>query len=116
MSPDEKYIAVWNGVDGVDLYPLSADSRPVRHYHYAPTFDIGKTLSMSISFVHQGRAVVCGSPRGSVSIWDQATEELLQTLEHDGTIPTLSFVYNVPSLIEFSQAKLSKQFRCAKDS
>lgn len=39
---------------------------------------------MSVTFIHEGHAVVCGSPRGNVSIWDEATEELLQTLPHEG--------------------------------
>lgn len=96
LSPDEKHIAISNALDGVDIYPLFPDSRPIRHYHYTPAPSMNKNLSMSLSFIHHGRALVCGSPRGSVSIWDEVTEELLQTLAHEGIKPSLS-----PKLFSF---------------
>ena len=42
------------------------------------------SIALQVSFIHNDRAVVCGSQMGNVSIWQVGTTELFQSLPHDG--------------------------------
>lgn len=45
-------------------------------------------IALQVSFIHNDRALICGSSTGNVYIWQVATAELFQSLPHDGRCTT----------------------------
>ncbi|KAH7904754.1 WD40-repeat-containing domain protein [Hygrophoropsis aurantiaca] len=72
LSPDQRTLFVSNLSEGVDMYNLG-QSWPVRSFKYA--VDSQANFPVEVSFLHNGAAVVWGSPTGEVNIWDAATGE-----------------------------------------
>jgi COMPASS component SWD3 len=66
---------------GMNLYALG-EKEPLQSF-LQPT-NTGINFPLGVSFLHRGRAVVCGSQTGSVKIWETLSGEHLQTLEHKG--------------------------------
>ncbi|KAH9840939.1 WD40-repeat-containing domain protein [Rhodofomes roseus] len=79
-----RFIAVHNFKDGVHLYSLGAEQKPLRHYKFdvEPIPDV----LLQVSFIHGGQAIVCGTTTGNVCIWQTTTGELYQTLAHQGKL------------------------------
>jgi hypothetical protein len=65
----------------MDLYPIG-QSTPIQKFRY--TLDPGKNYKCSITFLHNGQLVLCGSPTGNVGIWDASSGQHQQSLEHHG--------------------------------
>jgi hypothetical protein len=82
LSPDKRMLLISNLSKGMDLYRL-ARSQPLYTYQYEP--DAARNYPLAVSFLQEGRAVICGAPRGDVHIWNTTTEEHQQTLFHNGS-------------------------------
>jgi WD40 repeat protein len=81
LSHNARYLIVSNMNIGMNLYALG-EKEPLQSF-LQPT-NTGINFPLGVSFLHRGRAVICGSQTGSVKIWDTLTGEHLQTLEHKG--------------------------------
>jgi WD40 repeat protein len=82
ISRDQRFLLVSNLRDGMDLYKIGQPGKVVSFRQAAVP---EKNYPMNTHFLHNDRAVVCGSPTGKVGIWDTLTGGYLQTLYHDGT-------------------------------
>jgi hypothetical protein len=69
--------------DGMDLYKTGW-STPVQSYRQGLVEELDKNYPFEVSFLHGGKAVVCGSSSGNIGIWDTSTGEQLQCLPHGG--------------------------------
>ncbi|KAH9920994.1 WD40-repeat-containing domain protein [Amylocystis lapponica] len=84
LGPEDASVLTYNLVDGLHLYILGADQqKPCRLYK----LDVlpRSKHAVQVAFLHQGRAVVCGTTTGRVCIWETVTGEFFQILSHDGT-------------------------------
>ncbi|KAG2740402.1 WD40 repeat-like protein [Suillus brevipes Sb2] len=81
LSHNARYLIVSNMNIGMNLYALG-EKEPLQSF-LQPT-NTGINFPLGVSFLHRGRAVICGSQTGSVKIWDTLSGEHLQTLEHKG--------------------------------
>ncbi|KAG2144066.1 WD40-repeat-containing domain protein [Suillus cothurnatus] len=81
LSHNSRYLLVSNMNIGMNLYTLGK-KEPLQSF-LQPT-NTGINFPLGVSFLHRGRAVVCGSQTGSVKIWETLSREHLQTLEHKG--------------------------------
>lgn len=81
LSHNARYLLVSNMNIGMNLYTLG-EKEPLQSF-LQPT-NTGINFPLGVSFLHGGRAVVCGSQTGSVKIWETLSGEHLQTLEHKG--------------------------------
>ncbi|KAG2140874.1 WD40-repeat-containing domain protein [Suillus cothurnatus] len=81
LSHNSRYLLVSNMNIGMNLYTLG-EKEPLQSF-LQPT-NTGINFPLGVSFLHRGRAVVCGSQTGSVKIWETLSGEHLQTLEHKG--------------------------------
>ncbi|KAJ8583673.1 WD40 repeat-like protein [Rhizopogon salebrosus TDB-379] len=81
LSHNARYLIVSNMNIGMNLYALG-EKEPLQSF-LQPT-NTGINFPLGVSFLHRGRAVVCGSQTGSVKIWETLSGEHLQTLEHNG--------------------------------
>ncbi|KAG1900873.1 WD40-repeat-containing domain protein, partial [Suillus fuscotomentosus] len=79
LSHNARYLLVSNMNIGMNLYTLGK-KEPLQSF-LQPT-NTGINFPLGVSFLHGGRAVVCGSQTGSVKIWETLSGEHLQTLEH----------------------------------
>jgi hypothetical protein len=79
VCPSQKFILLDNLTAGFDLYNMARTS-PVR------TFSIPTTRRYVKKgvFAEQASAVVCASDHGLLYIFRSNSEELIQTLHHDG--------------------------------
>ena len=83
---NSRYMAVHNFRDGVHLYAMRAGERKPRMLYKLDNLDhADNTIALQVCFIHNDRAVVCGTSTGDVSIWQVATGELFQSLPHRGT-------------------------------
>ncbi|KAI0067502.1 WD40 repeat-like protein, partial [Artomyces pyxidatus] len=83
FHPDSRSILVSILGNAMDLYRF-AQPKPVQSYRYPA--DSGRNFPMKVAFLHQGRAVTSGAPRGNVCIWATDTAEVIQTLPHDNDL------------------------------
>ncbi|KAI6006260.1 WD40-repeat-containing domain protein [Pisolithus orientalis] len=81
LSPDQQGLLVSNLSTGADLYHLG-QSTQIQMYPQAP--DVEQNYPLSISFLHNGNAIICGVTKGDVFIHETWTAEHQQMLEHDG--------------------------------
>jgi hypothetical protein len=65
----------------MDMYYIG-QSVPVQMFRYTP--DPEKNFRSSVAFLQRGQYVLCGSPTGSVGIWETSSGQHQQTLEHHG--------------------------------
>ncbi|KAH9855535.1 WD40-repeat-containing domain protein [Lenzites betulinus] len=89
ISIDHRYIAVYNLIDGLDLYALGTKkTKPKMSYKIdkAPR----SKHRLQVNFVHGGRAIFSGTTSGKISLWDVRTGEVCQNLEHAGEFTTCS--------------------------
>ena len=88
-----RFIAVHNFRDGLNLYPLKAGGgRSRKSYWLGYSAATDRAIALQVSFIHNDRALVCGSSTGSVSIWQVSTGEQFQSLPHEGTQVTLHVI------------------------
>ncbi|KAI6015941.1 WD40-repeat-containing domain protein [Pisolithus marmoratus] len=81
LSPDEQTVLISNLSEGMDLYKIR-HCHPYHQFKY--TADTGDNLPVQVAFLHDSRAVACGSMDGNVTVWDIANEDQIQVLPHDG--------------------------------
>ncbi|KAG2094667.1 WD40-repeat-containing domain protein, partial [Suillus discolor] len=79
LSHNACYLIVSNMNISMNLYALG-EKEPLQSF-LQPT-NTGINFPLGVSFLHWGRAVVCGSQMGSIKIWEMLSGEHLQTLEH----------------------------------
>ncbi|KAI0715186.1 WD40-repeat-containing domain protein [Earliella scabrosa] len=78
-------VAVYNVLDGVDVYVVKSGGghkRKPRHHFKLPKPPRTKH-AVHITYINEGRGLVCGSTTGDVCVWDTATGDVYQTLLHD---------------------------------
>ncbi|KAH9914248.1 WD40-repeat-containing domain protein [Fomitopsis serialis] len=83
LSPDCKQLMAYHLQKGLRCYAVATYFAKPSRCKYE--FDEPQTsrLSLQMSFLHGGKAVVCGTTTGKVCIWDIETGELYQKLPHD---------------------------------
>lgn len=87
VSPDYRSIVTHNFKNGLHEYSLvgshlSERAKPQKSYR----FDVPPQprIALQIAFVHYGSALVSGTSTGNVCIWETATGDYFQQLDHDG--------------------------------
>ncbi|KAH9920711.1 uncharacterized protein B0H18DRAFT_1121803 [Fomitopsis serialis] len=83
LSPDCKQLMAYHLQKGLRRYTVTTYF--AKHSRCKYEFDEQQTsrLSLQMSFLHGGKAIVCGTTTGKVCIWDVETGELYQKLPHD---------------------------------
>ncbi len=85
LSPRGDDIAVYNVVDGVDIYGIKSSGgmrrKPKRTLKY-PRLPRTKH-ALQATYIIDGRGIVCGTTTGDVCVWDTANSEVYQVLNHD---------------------------------
>ncbi|KAI0701429.1 WD40-repeat-containing domain protein [Cerioporus squamosus] len=85
LSPLGDDIAVYNVVDGVDIYGIKSGGgirrKPKRILKY-PRVPRTKH-AVQVTYIIDGRGIVCGTTTGDVCVWDTANGEVYQVLNHD---------------------------------
>ncbi|KAI9060079.1 WD40 repeat-like protein [Trametes sanguinea] len=87
LSPDGRNLVVYNMVSGVARYaigPKGSRSKPRQFYKLEKP--ARSKLRLHTSFLHDGRAIVCGTTTGQVCIWNVKTGEHFQLLTHAGDV------------------------------
>ncbi|KAH9885093.1 hypothetical protein C8Q73DRAFT_601742, partial [Cubamyces lactineus] len=79
LSPDGSTIAICNLLNGFVRYDLNTGEM-IRHY----PVEVVENVPLPVIFIHQGRALLCGSDRGEVSIFNTEAGSLVQVLHHQG--------------------------------
>ncbi|KAI6014278.1 WD40-repeat-containing domain protein [Pisolithus microcarpus] len=69
--------------DGVYLFKLGS-TKPVRKWVY--DCEAEARYPLLVSFLHDRKAIISGSPTGSVCIWQTGSDDLYQVLPHSGDI------------------------------
>lgn len=86
VSPDFRSIAVHNFMDGIHLYRIGAFDRLKSPRLYPFDSNPDQRIALQVSFAHGGKALVCGSSTGNVCIWDVASGDFFQQLDHNGIV------------------------------
>ena len=81
ISPDWRSLLVANLETGMSLYCLETLTLC---RSYRDTVDPRTNIPVSVAFLRRGKLVVCGTHTGTIRIWQAATEQIFQTLEHQG--------------------------------
>ncbi|KAH9855123.1 WD40-repeat-containing domain protein [Lenzites betulinus] len=84
ISPNHRFVALYNLKDGVDIYVLGAQSKAKSKRLYKFDKSPSSRHRLQVEFVHRGHAIVSGTTSGKVAVWEMSTGELFQTLEHGG--------------------------------
>lgn len=98
LSPDPLnplYVAA-NLRDGFEVYGLPSG---ISQFRLTPTVK-SDGLAVPSMFIHRGRVLLVGNSLGQVKIWDVAKQDVLQTLEHEGSTPVQ--VFSVRDLISLT--------------
>ncbi|KAI0351857.1 WD40 repeat-like protein [Trametes cingulata] len=82
ITPNHRYIAVYNLVDGLDLYTLGPHKKPKPRMSYKLNKPPRSKHTLQVEFIHRGNAVVCGTTSGTVRVWETSTGEPCQDLDH----------------------------------
>lgn len=92
LSPDGRNLMVYNFSDELHLYAVGTRGlqQPRRRYKFDAAPKSKHALQMA--FLHQGRAVVCGTTTGNACIWETTLGEFFQLLPHDRTLGTLRYI------------------------
>ncbi|KAI6036738.1 hypothetical protein BKA83DRAFT_4120440 [Pisolithus microcarpus] len=69
--------------DGLYLFKLGS-TKPVWRWFYECNCEAEVRYPLLVSFLHDGKAIMSGSPTGSVCIWQTKSKELYQVLPHSG--------------------------------
>lgn len=110
MTPDQRNIAVYNLDDGLDLYAAGpyGKQRPRKVYKFNKP-QVSKH-ALQVRFAHHGKALVCGTTTGGILLWEVATGDALQELNHAGSLLSCSvrFVVLTISFNQRTSYKLSQ--------
>lgn len=77
--PSTQTLLVWNLANGVDMYTIEVDKRPIRIG--TCQLSLGRLLPVQVTFGRDGALVLSGSDRGSIHIW-HASGQSFQVLRH----------------------------------
>ncbi|RPD61509.1 WD40 repeat-like protein [Lentinus tigrinus ALCF2SS1-6] len=84
LSPSQRYIVVYNGVNGLDLYNVGVNGpqspRKIYKFKERPR----SPHHLQVQFIHGGKALLCGTTTGAVLVWETGSGEPLQELSHGG--------------------------------
>jgi COMPASS component SWD3 len=78
VSPDGNALVVSNLDTGFDIYHLDNSNLDGSVMHP------GNGRLVPVAFIHNGNAVLGGSPTGRVQLWDPCSKKTLQALHHSG--------------------------------
>lgn len=86
LSLDGTRVLVHNLWDGLDLYAVANLRKQKPNYR---TFLLDnsnelKNYSVSVAFIHDGSALVSGANSGRVCVWEAASGDHFQQLDHNG--------------------------------
>ncbi|RDX51813.1 WD40 repeat-like protein [Lentinus brumalis] len=84
LSPDYRHIALYNAVDGVDLYVAGQGVKQEARIKYLLDKPPQSKHQLQVQFIHAGQALVCGTTTGTVRLWETGSGEILQELAHGG--------------------------------
>lgn len=85
LNPKGDELAVYNVVDGVDVYAIRSGGgikRKPRRVFKHPRMPRTKH-ALQTTFIIDGRGLVCGTTTGDVCVWDTANGDIYQVLNHD---------------------------------
>ena len=84
LSLDHRHIAVYNLIDGLDLYATGSygKQKPRKTYKFSKP-RLSKH-ALQVCFAHHRKALVCGTTTGGILLWEVATGDRLQELNHAG--------------------------------
>ncbi|KIK14258.1 hypothetical protein PISMIDRAFT_25430 [Pisolithus microcarpus 441] len=71
--------------DGLYLFKLGS-TKPVWRWFYECNCEAEVRYPLLVSFLHDGKAIMSGSPTGSVCIWQTKSKELYQVLPHSDDV------------------------------
>ncbi|KAI5987724.1 hypothetical protein EDD15DRAFT_2372106 [Pisolithus albus] len=71
--------------DGLYLFKLGS-TKPVWRWFYECDCEAEARYPLLVSFLHDGKAIMSGSPTGSVCIWQTKSKELYQVLPHSDDV------------------------------
>ncbi|OBZ77850.1 COMPASS-like H3K4 histone methylase component WDR5B [Grifola frondosa] len=83
LSPDGRNIIVYNLVDGVHSYVVGSFKKQTPTHHYKLDVLPRRNKALQVAYLHDGRAIVCGTTTGNICIWDSASKEYFQLLGHN---------------------------------
>lgn len=84
LSPGLRHIAVYNLIDGLDLYAAGAYGKQKPRKMYKFNKPRQSKHALQVRFAHHGRALVCGTSTGGILLWEVRTGDALQELNHAG--------------------------------
>ncbi|KAL1944054.1 hypothetical protein VTO73DRAFT_3872 [Trametes versicolor] len=82
VSPDHRYIVVYNTVNGLDLYAVGVQKKPMAKMSYKLDKAPRTKHSLQVSFIHKGHGIVCGTTSGKIRVWETRSGEPCQDLDH----------------------------------
>lgn len=94
LSPDGNQVLISNLCYGMDLYVL-ARSHADQRFTSVRTSPEGLNVPVQVAFLDDGKSVVCGSPEGTVDIFDIVSGDRRQTLDHDGEYINYFLLYGI---------------------
>ncbi|OBZ69980.1 putative WD repeat-containing protein K04G11.4 [Grifola frondosa] len=83
LSSNGRSIIVYNLVDGVQSYDIGLFKKQTPRHHYKFDCPPRSKHCLQVAYLHQGRAVVCGTTTGNVYVWEAATGDYFQVLNHN---------------------------------
>lgn len=89
---DGHQLLIQNLRGGIDIYAIDPSiksrvhARHVRNvkYQFEETSNSQGNFPVCVGFTHRDEAIVSGSNKGNVCVWDVASGEICQVLEHNG--------------------------------
>ncbi|KAI0682822.1 WD40-repeat-containing domain protein [Cerioporus squamosus] len=90
LSPSQRYIVVYNLVNGLDLYNVGGNGQQSPRKTYRFKERPRTPYRLQVQFIHGGKALVCGTMTGGVLVWETGSGEPLQELSHGGELDSAS--------------------------
>ena len=101
ISPDFLRVVLHSFDDGIHAYNISGGRD---HLKRCGTYKLDSPPrsrhALQVAFVQEGRAIVAGTTTGKVCVWQAASGEYFQQLEHDGECVAALCVPSLTSLSE----------------
>ncbi|TDL13361.1 WD40 repeat-like protein [Rickenella mellea] len=95
LSPDKHTMVIHNLVNGFDSYELGTGKLVNEYHHKSCEYGEGNPVIPYPSLhVHQGRAILGGTPSGLTCLWDTSDGNLITTLDNSaGTVQAMAAFY-----------------------
>ncbi|OJT03396.1 hypothetical protein TRAPUB_6013 [Trametes pubescens] len=82
VSPNHRYVVVYNTVNGLDLYAVGVQKKPKARMSYKLDKAPRTKHSLQVSFINKGHGIVCGTTSGKIRVWETRSGEPCQDLAH----------------------------------